>query len=549
MPCSDCSPNFAALPKLNEFNPLSRLRFNQLLDLSEVIELKAIVSHAEKELSDYSTAIARLHDPEMIIALEDERESLRRQVHLTQALLAPTPIQKLPPEILSEIFMECGDCQRPRVSVSSKTCFVPALKFASVCSYWRSVAVETAALWNDIRVIVMENYDSRHDLLIEKLLQFSGNSSLTIDILVNSSYTDRNTPVPSVLRMLCEHANRWQSLSGSCDYGAVDILNTLSSIGRLDCLHTYILDAPLDTSIALVGRAPKLQTLTLRCLDGSSLENYTAITWDHITHFTVSSSSISDIVRSIAKMPILLSLKVWYPLAQDSTHNENPVRSVNAHSLGLHIGAEYEEQGMTQLLELLTFPKLQSLSISCESRYARKREGAVWSSNQLPSFIERSSAIITSFDLRNTWMGTDSLIALLRSMPALTSLNVLEPPTQSGSTRSSMLNDQFLSILHCHEDRPLLQRLTTLTLRGVWSSAFSIKLFVEVIHSRWRPTPLQFLNDTVACIRTVNLEIVDSLIAPNSVKLLVMLQGEGLDISIKDQNGVVAINAAKETII
>ena len=55
----------------------------------------------KNELVQYDYTIARLHD--MIIALENEKKNLNRQIQLANSLMAP--VRNLPPEILREIFI------------------------------------------------------------------------------------------------------------------------------------------------------------------------------------------------------------------------------------------------------------------------------------------------------------------------------------------------------------------------------------------------------------------------------------------------------------
>ena len=93
---------------------------------------------------EYETTITRLQ--RVIVSLENEKQNLKRQVHLTKSLLAF--IRKLPPEILCQIFIGHGVANL----IKPKSSAVPGLKSATVCSHWRSVAFHTTELWSNINV-------------------------------------------------------------------------------------------------------------------------------------------------------------------------------------------------------------------------------------------------------------------------------------------------------------------------------------------------------------------------------------------------------------
>lgn len=194
---------------------------------------------------------------------------------------------------------------------------------------------------------------------------------------------------------------------------------------------------------------------------------------------------------------------------------------------------------MSKLLEALVLPKLHSLSIVI--KYHKTKQGGLhWISVELPSLLSRSSALITSFCLDGPWVASSDLIALLRSMPALTTLSLSEPPA-FGNCPDIMVNDELLSSLHYHQGRQLiLTHLTSLTLKGcdLSSSTAFMHLFVKVIHSRWKPSSFE---DEVACIKTVKLEAPDFSIPRNAVQTLMMLRTRGSDVSIEDEYGDVSI--------
>ena len=526
MPCSDCKPAFTSLRKLSECKLLSRLRSNQAATLFEHDELNSLVSHAEKELVDYDNTLARLR--ETIISLENEKKRLNRQVDLAKSLMAP--IRKLPPEILRKIFIAHASTNY----ISPKVCNIPGLTIASTCSHWRSIVTRTTALWNNIS-LRLENgcqWHPHHVVLVETLLQLSDKSSLFITIDSPSDVA----VIPPFFSLLCDQADRWQSLHGSGISTAV--LNALSPIqGRLHSLHTFNLIAFFENCRTLVEGAQKVQTLTVSRMSG--IHN-AAIPWTQLTRLDVWYSLSSDIVSLLAESVNLQSLKIscYYPERFDPTSNpEQPVhRHLTLTVLEFFI-YDYTMHGhLARSLDLLDLPKLQHFSVMNISLYPlpeSKRlfeDGLHWSSKQLPSFLARSSEI-TTFSLDNVWVDTDALIILLQRLPALTSLSLSEP------VALPMLNDTFLASIsgHGHKDgQPLLPRLTSLILEG-YTLSFSMPVFVDVVCSRWKS--FSHIEGEIAVIKSVKLKIKSDKISPVMVQSLITLEKRGLDISIKDQNG------------
>jgi hypothetical protein len=96
------------------------------------------LTQLDKELSNLRAAVARL---------EREREAVVRRQQTCLGLLSP--IRRLPPEILRQIFLcrflsadNLGDPRPPiRRTRSLPVCLT------SVCHRWRCVAIDTAELW------------------------------------------------------------------------------------------------------------------------------------------------------------------------------------------------------------------------------------------------------------------------------------------------------------------------------------------------------------------------------------------------------------------
>lgn len=528
MTCSDCSPTFHALKKLQEYKLFSRARRHEAPQVaSERVEFIELISQGEKDLEGYEETIARLQ--EMIVTLKNEQRSLNRQLGLAKHLMAP--IQKLPAEVLRQIFIAHGSINTIRPDKSA-TCDIPGFKVASICSHWRSIAIETTALWNNITVQIRK--DTKYDSclpLTERLLELSQDSLLNIYISVRLTTKTVTSTIP-MFALLCAHANRWQCLEGSYD-APRPIADALASMrGRLDNLHTFRLLGAFEECSRWMEGATKLHTLSVFHLDDRS----TTIPWSQIVDLRAKEACVPRLAGSLQKLTNLSSLSVDY-LRRPEADDEKVISHSNLKALEIFLAINEDEEEMQSLFESLTLPQLRSLCIEVENQYLTSQNSLTWMSTELPSLISRSSALITYLSLKNVWMGTSDLISLLRIMPVLTSLFLLESDYE-GPNMSPMINDQLLSRMYIlHQDQqPILTRLTFLYLKVSPRASFSIPMFVEMIHSRWKPAYLD--DDEVACIETVRLHVWDVAIPPNAIYPLTLLRKRGLDLLIKDMNGM-----------
>lgn len=520
---------FVALSKLDDCTPrlISRVRHNQIpLSASQRTELDQLVAQGQRELAMYTEYLPDSQEEAFYLGTEKGR--LEEQVSFAKSLMAP--IRRLPPEILDEIFIAHGT---PNI-IKSKSCDIPGLKIASVCSHWRSIAFANTRLWRHTLIICRENHPPWHggrSLLIENLLGLSGNSFLTVSIDARGKITE----APPVLLLLCQQAHRWQRLHGICSPEASAIQTVLSSLkGHLNALESFHFLDPSQVSLTCIENAPQLHKLALFTMNTENI----VVPWNQLLHFTVAQSSLCLLVQAIAKMPQLTKLSA--ALCMNSDHDNiaymRPVRS-NLAALEIGIINLFTEQNMSLLFDALTLPNLNFLSIITEHNHITNQQEQRWSANQLPSFISRSSVLLTTFELRKTWIPTNDLISLLRQMPKLILLSIVEPFQGESDTTKPMINDEFLLHIRCEANRQtVLPDLTSLILEDCKLSSFSMDAFIKLIHSRF---DYSFID--VAPIRKVRLQISCGTVPlSGEIRSLLALRTKGLVVEIQDQDGDIA---------
>ncbi|KAE9397248.1 hypothetical protein BT96DRAFT_798682, partial [Gymnopus androsaceus JB14] len=118
--------------------------FNLPASSSEVEHIDAFLSEVPDTLAAYDNAIAEIDH--LLLSLENARDALQRRRDSAQSFIS-SPIRRLPPEVLDEIFTIC--CQTEGTEESR---FWPALELSWVCSFWRTFVHSRPNLWSTLRI-------------------------------------------------------------------------------------------------------------------------------------------------------------------------------------------------------------------------------------------------------------------------------------------------------------------------------------------------------------------------------------------------------------
>ncbi|KAL0946836.1 hypothetical protein HGRIS_013004 [Hohenbuehelia grisea] len=274
-----------------------------------------------------------LHIADIAKVIREEAQAARARL-----MLASSPIRRIPPELLAEIFEHA--CRGALFGLG------PPWTLAMVCQRWRSVALSTARLWSTIssatsdKVLSNENFSS----VIELCLQRSGNAPLDI-------WWFKTDPV--LPDAVVSQSSRWRTAVGSraafpsLAPGHVPLLEYLHLHGRTRAGESI---RELDTFAV----APRLREVHL-----------TGISWHHTrlpikqleimeVRFTSPWAAYTDLPQ--LTFSNLTSLKPHFrdehPIPPSSSE---PVCLPNLKSLIL------EPAGLTPLLDLLCLPKLHYL--------------------------------------------------------------------------------------------------------------------------------------------------------------------------------------------
>ncbi|KAL1687801.1 hypothetical protein GGG16DRAFT_61330, partial [Schizophyllum commune] len=158
--------------------------------------------------------------------LEDLLARAERQKNLNKAFVAP--VRRLPPELLSQIFLIVTDHHLLRLR-EVRLC----RSFARVCSAWRAVALDTPQLWSSVS-FWLNGKDNWQNLFAHEL-QLTRDWPL--DVMIHEPLGDRQTTRSWLL--LASQSHRWRTLTVNLSCGFLQHINpqplVCSSLVSISC--------------------------------------------------------------------------------------------------------------------------------------------------------------------------------------------------------------------------------------------------------------------------------------------------------------------------
>ncbi|KAK7058206.1 hypothetical protein R3P38DRAFT_2496772 [Favolaschia claudopus] len=280
------------LPTSAEVEDLRELaRFGALPDAPGLAKLCRTISSAPAQLQRYDTEITKLQKD--LDRLVSERSALDSYTGLCRSVLSP--VQKLPNELLADIFDLCFPIELYSVSsagtgtseVDRLACRY-LLQLAQVCSRWHRVAMETPRLWSTMSVHTdlwdgcLTDSNTLLNLL-ESSLTRSQEHLLNLNLRVsNSSSGDL------VLKSLLQHEHRWKYLQLCSRDSPSEFLS--AGTRDLDCLVGLALNVKLWGNMSAFRNAPSLKELAF----AGHIDDLPMLPWTQIESLTFDSLRIPN---------------------------------------------------------------------------------------------------------------------------------------------------------------------------------------------------------------------------------------------------------------
>ncbi|KAF5346307.1 hypothetical protein D9758_011508 [Tetrapyrgos nigripes] len=266
-------------PNESLFQPLFNTNYSAS-DVLEIEEIRTIIHAHEQELALVDDEITRQES--ILNELKCRRDLLSRSINNHRILLSP--IRRLFPELLAEIFIHC----LPSNHLPTRSSAEAPLLLLRICKRWRDIALKTPRLWCGIHIHV-PNHPLSNPIMtrrvegIKQWLERSG-SELPISIsiycprrlrhfvnLSEEAITGRNMPpgIATFVHDLADtYSRRWKSLEVMLPLDAMSIITSLRTrdipiLQHLSVAHSSFHSFDTNTLFNFIARIPSLHTLRL----------------------------------------------------------------------------------------------------------------------------------------------------------------------------------------------------------------------------------------------------------------------------------------------
>ncbi|KAJ7676857.1 hypothetical protein DFH06DRAFT_614806 [Mycena polygramma] len=351
-----------------------------------------------------------------LVLSELESQRSRRWETVVALHGAISPIRRIPPEIVADIFLLCRDNSMTSLTYSIADPREAPIVLGQVSSRWRSICHGTPLLWNNVRLMSGSGMPGLP--YIQTLLARSQN------LPVSAQLTTRGeavlTPEPVVGLFLGLH-NRLKNVT--LDIPTSNLLppHNLSHnevFPLLTCLEIILTDpSPADAASALstFRKAPSLDTVLLisDCVPLHSQSLPDALPWSQLTeltlHLPISLRDARLILTLCQRLQILRLSECTWPLDSAERVVQLPALRV------LDFDTESEEDDATAaFFGAFSFPGLQDLDI----------HATAFSPDILPNLLDRSRFKLEILVLSDFFIPSDSLLQMLRFLPTLRQLTL-----------------------------------------------------------------------------------------------------------------------------
>ena len=452
------------------------------------------ISVAHADILRLDGEITRLNA--ILDGLTRKRGALQTYTQLHTALVAP--IRRLPPEVLSEIFLRYKDENH---NISLPRLNKAPLLLGGVCGRWRTIALSTPRLWNSFALTIRPKYLKSDAMLAKTWLARAAACPLTIRL---GSRGDYQNPMRLLIKVFLLHCEQWYDIHIAVPLPVLESL-TPPAKNRLPRLQKLSLDVELYEPLRIFECAPRLRWLKLASdLDPAMVK----VPWNQIEYFDMGRRQI-DQCLNLLRATSNLETCVIDLVSFEPSQSHSPVELLCLHSMTI-------SGNPTHFFDILLLPKLREISIT----------QSFWTAtSQLISVLSRCSLAKLSLNLRN--LSDNDMIRVLQACPSLVQLDLYY---QRMST-PFLAQFAYRRAPENSTTQQLVPMLHTLNIT-YYGTEFNIPDFADAIQSRILSNSEVIASDEIAGLQTVKI-CYKGAYFPNLAPLerLRQLKGTGLEIS------------------
>ncbi|KAF6758680.1 hypothetical protein DFP72DRAFT_887914 [Ephemerocybe angulata] len=315
----------------------------------------------------WSIATQRLLDEDGKILANEHRELIRKRVnelkdeicalHLLHNTFAP--INRLPPEILSRIFVQsAAECRQDSLSW---------IQVTHTCHHWREVALDCAALWSNISFV--------NPAFTKVMLARSKDAPLHVNL--NTIYTRKTPDIYEALSEVLDQGSRLRSIAidnvtNSRRSGMLHLRRFLSKCKTAPVLEELRLHTSMDhclNSGFLQGGSPMLKHLEI---SGCVISNWNTIpsgvalrTLDLARNLGQLNENLSGsgFISLLQNMPSLENLRIQFLLPR-GLYSQSPAAAPFIHPKLRNLELIDTPGNVTRFMRAVHVPNVQTIALS-----------------------------------------------------------------------------------------------------------------------------------------------------------------------------------------
>ncbi|KAJ7111228.1 hypothetical protein C8R44DRAFT_985442 [Mycena epipterygia] len=407
--------------------------------------------------------------------------------------IIPSPIRRLPTEVLVDIFGLCWGAFTPtfedvtsgrEASLATeieRLAHAPLLELSQVCAQWHAIALGTPSLWCDIQLDSLlwtsSSPISKVVALLKTALERGGESSLTLKMTDN----DDSHPPSSALELLASHSERWKVADFDVFSSPLNdaMWSTIKEkLPRLEVLGVQILS---DESITLdiFEVVPRLKSLTFSGAP-RSISNLPLGQLSVLKCVDLLSEDLPTIISFLPRLLPAAEFLLQFSLPDSSdvhSHSEVLTLSIphvvsNIATLSAEILDDFHGPHSSQVLGIifsaLTLPLLQSLELESQEY---PRFPLSWPHAHFLSLCARSSfdLHLQSLEIYDVHITAEELLECLTSLPSLQRLAISDHQLMpDGGVDELLITDKLFAQLTRTPDSPyLVPRLCSISFQSL----------------------------------------------------------------------------------
>ncbi|KAJ6480733.1 hypothetical protein C8R47DRAFT_596745 [Mycena vitilis] len=459
---------------------------------------ESAISASIAALAQYDSQIERLQ--EALESMQADRAKLREYVGAWRSL--SSPIRRLPPEILCEIFVPLSLPANTAPEwledpLDTKGALADLAKSqllcaSEVCTSWRNLIIGTPKLWSSI-VVRSDRWPgdpAQFLAALQTCLARGAQHPLSLDF---SSSCDRPSS-QIVWELLVDHSDRWKVVS--LDVPSRALKTAQRAHGRLHMLQILSLAVRSDTDVThstdIFTTSPSLKRVKLVC---PNMQNCPKLPWSQLHTFTCQAPPDPKHFTSVLGWMADLShpeAEFWLRHLHSASPIPLPTIKSTISSLIVDIavfwGPQHVVTMLNQFLGCLTLPHLRELSV-----LGSVTKGIIpWPANEFELLSSRSSFhdTLRVLNIPTVSITEDELVRTLACLDSLERLIIAdrrENTIGQELTEHVLITDSLLRRLTYTTDEPDLHTNLVPQLQSISCTSlcrFSTQILFDFVASR-----------------------------------------------------------------